>query len=130
MEGCSNYDFYGICNVSCTFKPCEDGDVELEYCPNCEDGYYTDIANDGKCKAFPNEDNSKRNEVKDISEIEFYDPRVAQESAERDFDIIFNVQQSNYDTKFISNLLTMKQIKTNNDTVQRKDKRYKNSELL
>ena len=73
--------------------------------------------------------NSKRNEVKDISEIEFYDPRVAQESAERDFDIIFNVQQSNYDTKFISNLLTMKQIKTNNDTIQRKDKRYKTNDL-
>ena len=81
MEGCSNYDFYGICNdceigydetiidtesgeVTCTFKPCKDGDVELEYCPNCEDGYYTDITNDGKCKAFPKEDNSKRNEVR------------------------------------------------------------------
>ena len=73
--------------------------------------------------------NSKRNEVKDISEIEFYDPRVAHDAAERDFDIILNVQQSNYDTKFISNLLTMKQLKTNNETIQRKDKRYKTNDM-
>ena len=81
MEGCSNYDYYGICNsceigyeeissesesgaVTCTFTPCADGDTELEYCPNCEDGYYTDIANDGKCKPFSKEDNSKRNEIR------------------------------------------------------------------
>ena len=74
--------------------------------------------------------NSKINEVKDISEIDFYDPRVAHDSAERDFDIMLNVQQSNYDTKFISNLLTMKQIKTNNETIKRKDTKYKTKDMF
>ena len=81
MEGCSNYVLNGICNdceigydkisresesegVTCTFKPCADGDTELEYCPNCEDGYYTDFVNDGKCKPYTTEDHSKINEVR------------------------------------------------------------------
>ena len=74
--------------------------------------------------------NSKRNEVKVISEIEFYDQVNAYESAERDFDKILNVQKSNYDTKFISNLITMKQIKINNDKTQKRDKKYKVNDLL
>ena len=74
--------------------------------------------------------NSKRNEVKDISEIEFYNQINACESAERDFDMILNVQKSNYNTKFISNLITMKQIKINNDKTQNRDKKYKMNDLL
>ena len=74
--------------------------------------------------------NSKRNEVKDISEIEFYNQINACESAERDFDMILNVQKSNYNTKFISNLITMKQIKINNDKTQNRDKKYKTNDLL
>ena len=74
--------------------------------------------------------NSKRNEVKDISEIEFYNQINACESAERDFDMILNVQKSNYNTKFISNLITMKQIKIINDKTQNRDKKYKMNDLL
>lgn len=74
--------------------------------------------------------NSKRNEVKDISEIEFYNQINACESAERDFDMILNVQKSNYNTKFISNLITMKQIKINNDKTQNRDRKYKMNDLL
>ena len=74
--------------------------------------------------------NSKRNEVKDISEIEFYNQINACESAERDFDMILNVQKSNYNTKFISNLITMKQIKINNDKTQHRDRKYKMNDLL
>ena len=74
--------------------------------------------------------NSKRNEVKDISEIEFYNQINACESAERDFDMILNVQKSNYNTKFISNLITMKQIKINNDKIQNRDRKYKMNDLL
>ena len=74
--------------------------------------------------------NSKRNEVKDISEIKFYNQINACESAERDFDMILNVQKSNYNNKFISNLITMKQIKINNDKTQNRDKKYKMNDLL
>ena len=86
----SNYILNGICNdceigydkisresesegVTCTFKPCSDGDTELEYCPNCEDGYYTDFVNDGKCKPYTTEDNSKINEVRYRWKTFYYD---------------------------------------------------------
>ena len=74
--------------------------------------------------------NSKRNEVKDISEIQNFNQMNAYESAKRDFDMILNVQKSNYNTKFISNLITMKQIKINNDTSQKKDKKSKMNDLV
>ena len=75
--------------------------------------------------------NSKRNEIKDVSEIEYFNQKNAYDSAERDFDIIFNVQQSNYSTKFISNLISIKQIKINNDNNQNIERRErKNSTIL
>ena len=43
---------------------------------------------------------------------------------------MLNVQQSNYDTKFISNLLSMRQIKTNNETIKRKDTKYKTKDMF
>ena len=73
--------------------------------------------------------NSKRNEVKDISEIEFFNQRNAYDSAERDFDMIFNIQKSKYSTKYISNLITMKQIKINNEKIQKKEERNDMNDL-
>ena len=59
--------------------------------------------------------NSKRNEIMDMTEIDFYDRKSAFFSAERDFDKILHIQKSNYGDKFISNLFSMKQIKVNNN---------------
>jgi hypothetical protein len=66
--------------------------------------------------------NSKINEIKDISEIDFFNQKSAFISAERDFDIMLNVQKSNYSDKFISNLFSMKQIKVNNNNNQTQKK--------
>ena len=51
----------------------------------------------------------------------------------RDFDIMLNVQKSNYGDKFISNLFSMKQIKVNNNNsniAQKKQKKFKKNDLL
>ena len=76
--------------------------------------------------------NSKRNEIMDMTEIDFYDRKSAFFSAERDFDKILHVQKSNYGDKFISNLFSMKQIKVNNDNnlTQIKEKKHKKNDLL
>ena len=75
---------------------------------------------------------SKRNEIMDITEIDFYDQKSAFFSAERDFDKILNVQKSNYGDKFISNLISMKQIKVNNNNnpEQVKEKKHKKNDLF
>ena len=76
--------------------------------------------------------NSKRNEIMDMTEIDFYDRKSAFFLAERDFDKILNVQKSNYGDKFISNLFSMKQIKVNNNNnlTQIKEKKHKKNDLL
>ena len=77
--------------------------------------------------------NSKINENKDISEIDYFNQKSAFISAERDFDIMLNVQKSNYGDKFISNLFSMKQIKVNNNNsniAQKKQKKFKKNDLL
>ena len=73
--------------------------------------------------------NSKRNEVKDLSEIDYYDQVNAYDSAEKRFDLILHVKKSNYNSKFISNLLTMKQLKINNESKQKKEIKYKSDGL-
>jgi hypothetical protein len=74
--------------------------------------------------------NSKINEVKNIDEIEIFDKRKVYESTERDFDMILNIQKSKYDTKFISNLLTMKHMKVNNEINKKKEKKSKMADLF
>ena len=73
--------------------------------------------------------NSKRNEVKDLSEIDYYNQVNAYDSAEKRFDLILHVKKSNYNSQFISNLLTMKQIKINNESKQKKENKYKSNDL-
>ena len=68
--------------------------------------------------------NSKRNEVKDLSEIEYYDKTNACDSAKKSFDMILNVKNSNYNSKLISNFLETKQIKINNENKQKKEEKY------
>lgn len=65
---------------------------------------------------------SKRNEVKDLSEIEYFNQLNSYNNAEREFDMILNIQRSNSSSKFISNLITMKQMKINNDSGKKKEK--------
>ena len=76
--------------------------------------------------------NSKRNEIMDMTEIDFYDRKSAFFSAERDFDKILHIQKSNYGDKFISNLFSMKQMKVNNNNnlTQIKEKKNKKNDLL
>ena len=44
--------------------------------------------------------NSKRNEVKDLDEIDYYNHRKVYEFAEREFDMIFNIAKSKYSDKY------------------------------
>ena len=72
--------------------------------------------------------NSKRNEVKDLDEIDYYNHRKVYEFAEREFDMIFNIAKSKYSDKYISNLITMKQMKINNENSKKNEISNKNND--
>ena len=82
IEGCRDYNDNGDCfdceddyelsesgsgiEITCTFKSCDDGDKVVQYCQICEDGYYSDPFDDGKCKPYQtdNSNNSGKNEIR------------------------------------------------------------------
>ena len=74
--------------------------------------------------------NSIGNKIKDLPEIDYYDQAKAYDSAERRFDSILNINNSNYNSKFISNILVMKQLNINNKNKAKKEKEYKSNDSI
>ena len=58
---------------------------------------------------------SKAYEIKKSSDIDFYNQKRAKYSAEREFDIIFNIEKNKYERKEMESLLNIKQLRIINE---------------
>ena len=73
--------------------------------------------------------NSKKYEIKKTSEIESFDRKKVRYSAEREYDIIFNVEKIKYNQKEMSNLLNIKELKKINDLNEKEIKKEQDNDL-
>ena len=73
--------------------------------------------------------NSKKYEIKKTSEIENFDRKKVRYSAEREYDIIFNVEKIKYKQKDMSNLLNIKELKKINDMNEKEIKKEQDNDM-
>ena len=59
--------------------------------------------------------NSKAYEIKRTSDIDFFNQKRAKYSAEREFDIIYNIEKNKYEAKEMTSLLKIKQLRIINE---------------
>ena len=69
--------------------------------------------------------NSKIFETKKISDIDLFKPKKAKEKAEREFDLIYNIEKTKFDNKNMSRILNLKKLRILND-FNKKNKKQDN----
>ena len=73
--------------------------------------------------------NSKKYEIKKTSELESFDRKKVRYYAEREYDIIFNVEKIKYKHKDMSNLLNIKELKKINNMNEKEIKEELDNDL-